>query len=86
MLPPIAPPMPTGYHTHQQRVSHHGVNPSPSRPMSPGEQFDQIKIKENWAKELAGIPSGEDLRVSMHIVIVCTHCYRVTDYSVMSIT
>ncbi len=63
VLPP--PPMPSGYHTHQRPKtrSSGGIHSSPSRPMSPGEQFNQMHVQEAWSRIISGNPTDEDLRV-----------------------
>ena len=44
-----------------------GIGPSPSRPLSPGQQFDQMKIQEDWAKKITGTPTDQDLKVRIHV-------------------
>lgn len=57
-LTPSAMPLSPGFH------SNHHIEPSPSRPMSPGEQFSLMSVRERWEDEMAGEPSGNDLEVS----------------------
>ena len=69
LVPP--PPMPLGYHAHQRPKTksseNMGIGPSPSRPLSPGQQFDQMKIHEDWAKKITGTPTDQDLKVRIHV-------------------
>ncbi|KAL5473898.1 hypothetical protein EMCRGX_G028462 [Ephydatia muelleri] len=52
-LPP--PPKTPGYHQQQ-------LLPSPSRPLSPLEQYSRIKEHEQWEAALSGTPNGQDLK------------------------
>ena len=60
--PAPPPPLPPGYHK-RQRCGPSGVDPSPSRPLSPMEQFDMTVEYHVWEKEASGEPTKEDLEV-----------------------
>ena len=51
--------MPPGY-SQRQRV---GVEPSPSRPLTPAQQFSLMHEQEAWADTIAGNPTDTDLKV-----------------------
>ena len=67
VLVPPPPPIQSGYHTHQRPKTRSSdsipIYSSPSRPMSPGEQFNEIRVKEMWSQTVAGNPTDEDIRV-----------------------
>lgn len=52
-------PMPEGFHHHQLA----GIAASPSRPMTPGEQFQRIDVHQKWERAVAGEPNEADLKV-----------------------
>lgn len=49
--------MPPGYHTHQGPQ----IQCSPSRPLTPTQQFSLLEKREQWAAAAAGQPSKQDL-------------------------
>lgn len=55
--PSLPPPMPPGYHRHQGV----GIDPSPSRPLTPREQFSRMSHQEAWSRQVAGEPSKRDI-------------------------
>lgn len=60
LISPPPFPVPSGYHTHQRAR----ITASHSRPMSPREQFDQMKPQETWRRIMnGGIPSEQDNKV-----------------------
>ena len=62
LAPP--PPLPPGYHK-KQKCGPSGVDPSPSRPLSPMEQFDLTEEYQVWEQQVAGEPTKEDLEVGI---------------------
>ena len=68
VLPPKSPapppPLPTGYHK-KQKCGSSGVDPSPSRPLSPMEQFNLTEEYQLWEQQSFGEPSEEDLEVGL---------------------
>ena len=42
---------------------HREIRASPSRPMSPREQFNQMSLQEEWTKRMNGTPSDKDEEV-----------------------
>ena len=60
--PAPPPPLPPGYHK-KQKCGPSGVDPSPSRPLSPMEQFDLNEEYQVWEQQVAGEPTKEDLEV-----------------------
>jgi len=77
--PPPPPPLPPGYHK-RQRCGPSGVDPSPSRPLSPMEQFDMTVEYHVWEKEASGEPAKEDLEVRTCSLepwsVFWCHCFR----------
>ncbi|XP_065898705.1 dynein axonemal heavy chain 3-like isoform X2 [Dysidea avara] len=65
--PAPPPPLPPGYHK-RQRCGPSGVDPSPSRPLSPMEQFDTTVEYHVWEKEASGEPTKEDLERYYHYI------------------
>ena len=67
-LPP--PPKTPGYHQQQ-------LLPSPSRPLSPLEQYSRIKEQELWEAALIGTPNGQDQKVTtVHVPSHAVHHCR----------
>ena len=58
--PPPPQPLPEGYHKLQ---SCRGLDASTSRPLSPLQQFELVRVTENWMDEVEGEPSEDDIKV-----------------------
>ena len=65
-------PIPIGYHRQQQQVDSAKLMPCQSRPMSPGEQFQKIKVRQDWEEATGGEPTKTDLEVYT-IKFVCIY-------------
>ena len=57
-----------------------GIKPSPSRPMSPREQFGQMGLQEEWRKRVNGAPSDKDEEVMRERDSTCTCIVRACEY------
>ena len=67
------------------------IRASPSRPMSPREQFNQMSLQEEWMKRMNGTPSDKDEEVRREEEreysdqkITCIYC-KTTNFSVLLI-
>ena len=60
--PAPPPPLPPGYHK-KQKCGPSVVDPSPSRPLSPMEQFSVTQEYQIWDHQASGEPTEEDLEV-----------------------
>ena len=68
-MPPTTsyiPPRPMGYHHYQERHSgESSIVAFPSRPQSPGEQFQWLKVEEQWNRTQSPPSTETDKKVKM---------------------
>ena len=67
--PAPPPPLPPGYHK-KQKCGPLGVDPAPSRPLSPMEQFNLNEEYQIWEHQVTGEPTEEDLEVGVSLYYV----------------